>query len=105
MNPQPEGVHSLNYGSSFTQLDQINVPAIHDLGYYGQGVTICLMDAGFNNLTHEAFSSMNIIAKWNFVNNSSDISGHSHGTNTLSIIGGYKEGELVLLTDQIISWL
>ena len=92
---QPEGVYSINYGNSFTQLNQINVPAIHDLGYYGQGVTICVMDAGFSNLTHEAFSSMNIIAQWNFVNNTSDVSGHFHGTNTLSIIGGYKEGELI----------
>ena len=95
LDRQPEEVHNLNYGNSFTQLDQINVPAIHDLGYNGQGVNICLMDAGFNNLTHEAFGSMNIIATWNFVNNSSDVSGHSHGTNTLSIIGGYKEGELI----------
>ena len=94
-NPQPEGVHTLNYGDSFTQLEQITVPAMHDLGYNGQGVTICLMDAGFNNLTHEAFSSMNIIARWNFVNNSSDVSGHSHGTNTLSVIGGFKEGKLI----------
>lgn len=92
---QPEGIHSINYGNSFTQLDQINVPAVQDLGYSGQGVTICVMDAGFNNLTHEAFSSMNIVAKWNFVDNTSDVSGHYHGTNTLSILGGYKEGQLI----------
>ena len=95
MERQPEGVNNLNYGNSFPQLDQINVPAIHDLGYNGQGVTICLMDAGFDNLTHEAFSSMKIIAKWNFVKDTSDVSGHYHGTATLSVIGGYKEGELI----------
>lgn len=95
ISPQPEGIHNLNYGSSLTQLDQINVPAVQDLGYNGQGVTVCVMDAGFDNLSHEAFDSLNIIAEWNFVDNSSDVSGHYHGTKTLSIIGGFKEGELI----------
>lgn len=92
---QPENLHSYNYGSSFTQVNQVNVPAVHDLGYKGQGVTICVMDAGFSNLTHEAFSTMNIIAKWDFVDNDPDVGGHSHGTNTLSVIGGFKQGQLV----------
>lgn len=94
-NLQPKGIHSYNYGSSYTQMNQVNIPAVHDLGYKGQGVTICVMDAGFNNLTHEAFSTMNIIAKWDFVGNDPDVSGHSHGTNTLSVIGGFKEGKLI----------
>ncbi len=92
---QTEATHTYNYGSSFTQMNQVNIPAVHDLGYKGQGVTICVMDAGFSNLTHEAFSSMNIIAKWDFVGNDPDVGGHSHGTNTLSTIGGFKQGQLV----------
>jgi hypothetical protein len=92
---QPQGIHTYNYGSSFTQMNQVNVPAVHDLGYKGQGVTICVMDAGFSNLTHEAFSTMNIVAKWDFVDNDPDVSGHSHGTNTLSVIGGFKQGQLL----------
>ena len=101
-NPsQPDGISSLNYGSSFTQLNQINVPAVHDSGYNGAGVTICVLDAGFDNLPHEAFSSMNIIAAYDFVNhdpnvgNEGDMGEGSHGTATLSIIGGFKEGELI----------
>ena len=54
------------------------------------------MDAGFDNLAHEVFSSMNIIAKWDFVDGDPDVSqGGSHGTSTLSCIGGFKEGKLV----------
>jgi len=101
-NPsQPEGVHSLNYGQSFTQLNQINVPAVHDSGYNGTGITICVLDAGFNNLSHEAFANMNIIAAWDFVNgdpnvgDEGDMGEGSHGTATLSIIGGFKQGELI----------
>jgi serine protease AprX len=93
---QPDGVNSLNYGQSFTQLNQITVPAVHDLGYTGQGVTICSMDAGFDNLSHEVFSSMNIIAMWDFVDGDPDVSqGGSHGTSTLSTVGGFKEGQLI----------
>jgi len=93
---QPDGVNSFNYGSSFTQMNQINVPAVHDLGYTGQGITICSMDAGFDNLSHEVFSSMNIIAKWDFVDGDPDVSqGGSHGTSTLSCVGGFKEGQLI----------
>ncbi len=101
-NPnQPESIHSLNYGGSFTQLNLISVPQVHDLGFNGTGVTICVLDAGFDNLPHEAFSSMNIIAAYDFVNNDSNVGNQgdmgegSHGTATLSIIGGFKEGQLI----------
>ncbi len=50
------GINSFNYGQSFTQLNQINVPAVHDMGYTGQGITICSMDAGFDNLEFESFT-------------------------------------------------
>jgi serine protease AprX len=100
-NTGSEDIHSLNYGLSITQVQQINVPALHNEGYYGQGITICVMDAGFNRLSHEVFAAMNIIAKWDFVNNdpgvgdSTDMGSGSHGTQTLSVIGGYKEGQLI----------
>lgn len=92
---QPEGVYSLNYGNSLTQNNLINVPQVHNLGYTGSGITICVMDAGFGNLTHEAFQSMNIIAMYDFVNNSPVMGSHSHGTAVLSILGGFKEGQLI----------
>lgn len=89
------GINSFDYGQSFTQMNQINVPAVHDMGYTGQGITICSMDAGFSNLAHEVFDSMNIIAMWDFVDNDPNVSGHSHGTATLSVVGGFKEGKLI----------
>ena len=97
----PEGIHSLDYGSSYAQLQQINVPAVHDSGYTGQGITICVMDAGFSRLSHDAFLSMDIIAAWDFVNNDpnvgnqSDMGEGSHGTQTLSTIGGFAPGYLI----------
>lgn len=43
------------YGSSYTQLSQINVTAAHALGYNGTGVIIMVADTGFLK-THPAFS-------------------------------------------------
>lgn len=93
--------HSNDYGSSLTQNEVINTAAVHDLGYTGKGILICLMDAGFDHLTHEAFSHINILNTWDFVNNDSDVENGSdagdgsHGTATLSLIGGYKEGKII----------
>lgn len=92
---QPEEIYSLNYGNSYTQANIINVPQVHNLGYNGSGITICVMDAGFGNLGHEVFQNMNIIAKYDFVNSSATMTSNSHGTAVLSLIGGFKEGQLI----------
>ncbi len=91
---------SLDYGSSLAQLLPQQIPAVHDLGYNGAGVYICLMDAGFNNLAHEVYDSLDLVATWDFVNNDPDVGDGgmgtgSHGTATLSVIGGYKPGSLI----------
>jgi serine protease AprX len=99
---KPSGVNALDYGPSLVQLSQINVPALHNLGYKGQGVTICVMDAGVSLLSHEAFDSLKIIAQYDFVNHRTYIGdgqgGYGegwHGTMTLSLIGGYKQGQII----------
>jgi len=92
----------LDYGPSLPQLSQINVPALHDLGNYGQDVFVGVFDNGFRLLTHQAFSTMNILATYDFVdhkisvvpNNPSSSFG-GHGVNTLSTIGGYTPGQLI----------
>ncbi len=94
-NLQKQKSHLLNYGPSFTQLEQINVPVLHDSKLTGKGILICVLDAGFNLLQHEVFDSLNIIDQWDFVDNDSTIEGHSHGTNVLSAIGGFKENKLI----------
>ena len=92
----------MSYGPSYTQLDQIKVPELHALGYYGQGVTVGVFDNGFRLLTHHAFDSMHIIATYDFVDhkvsvvpNNPSTSFGSHGVNTLSTIGGYYPGQLI----------
>ncbi len=85
----------IDYGPSFWQLDQISVPEVHQRGYDGQGVRICLLDSGFDNLGHQAFARMKIEGTRDFLDGDEDVSGDGHGTKTLSVIGGFSPGYLV----------
>ncbi|MFQ5511429.1 MAG: S8 family serine peptidase [Candidatus Krumholzibacteriia bacterium] len=96
------GPQVVAYGPSFTQNDQINVPMLHDLGFNGNGVMICMLDAGFNNLGHTALDHLDILATRDFVNGDSIVSDQpgqmgsgNHGTWTLSTIGGFEPGQLI----------
>jgi hypothetical protein len=90
---------SLNYGSgnAVVQITQIKVNQVHNQGIFGQGVIIANFDAGFSNLGHEVFTTlpMNIIYTWDFHLNTPSLGNHSHGTATLSLVGGYKPGKLI----------
>jgi serine protease AprX len=90
------------YNRTYDQLQQINVPAVHDLGYRGEGIIICMLDTGFN-LAHEAFLDLDVVGEWDFVQGDSvtsnqpgdDPNQHNHGTLTLSTIGGLMPNEFV----------
>jgi serine protease AprX len=91
-----------DYGASFSQVDQLNVPALHNMGYSGRGVLICMLDDGFNNLNHQALDHLDIIATRDFVNGDpyvfdeeDQLGNGNHGTNTLGTIAGYEPGELI----------
>ncbi len=93
----------LLYGDSFAQLDQINVPPLHRLGYSGRGVVVAILDTGFRR-THEAFRNARVIGARDFVNGDDDVAqdpndpndySDSHGTGTWSVLGGYAPGRLI----------
>ena len=96
-------ITEVDYGNSKDQIEQINVHLAHEAGFMGQGVTVLMLDTGFN-LEHAVFDSLNIIAEWDFINNDAltrnedgqDVSAqHNHGTATFSALGGYVPGTLV----------
>jgi len=102
---QGKGLFDLNYGASYSQLQQLNIPAVHNIGYYGQGVIVCMMDTGYrkNHLAFQAaLSEGRVLAEWDFINNDGntqnepgDPSGqHYHGTLTWSTLGGAADGNL-----------
>jgi subtilisin family serine protease len=92
----------LDYGPSETQNMQIKTNELHNQGFDGSGVIIAMLDAGYNNLTHESLQHLNIIDTWDFVNNDPNVDDEpgqmgsgSHGTYTLSTLAGYKPGKLI----------
>ena len=94
-------VDSLNYGTgpALIQITQIHVNDVHNQGIFGQGVLIANFDVGFKNQTHEAFTTlpMKILKQFDFQLNipyAGNVSG-GHGTSTLSLVGGYKPGQMI----------
>ena len=100
--PANRPTDQFNYGLSFAQNNQINVIPLHNSGYDGSGVLVAMLDAGFNNLEHQALRHLNILACWDFVNGDSivwdepgQMGSGNHGTYTLSALAGFKEGFLI----------
>jgi serine protease AprX len=95
-------VSALDYGLSAAQLGQIGVPALHDSGYTGVGVRICMLDDGFNHhATHPALQGADILATRDFVRGVEDPtdlthnSWFTHGTMTFSCIAGNQPGRYI----------
>lgn len=99
--PPSGGARSLDYGPAFGQLDQIQVTDLHDEGHDGGGVLIAMLDTGFDT-DHQAYRHLDIVAERDFIsgdgetaNEPGDPSGQdSHGTMTLSCVGGAYAGQL-----------
>ncbi len=102
---QEKALFDLNYGASYSQLQQINIPAVHNLGYYGQGVLVCMLDTGYrkNHLAFQAaFAQGRVLAEWDFINSDGNTQNepgdptaqHNHGTYTWSALGGAASGNL-----------
>ncbi|EQB63684.1 MAG: Subtilisin-like protein serine protease [candidate division Zixibacteria bacterium RBG-1] len=99
------GGTALNYGPSLNQLQLLNIPAVHSLGFKGQGVLVCMMDTGFRK-NHQAFqiayNEGRVLDEYDFINHDNNVQDdsadspgqHSHGTSCWSILGGEKDGTL-----------
>ena len=93
-------VTSFNYGLMTDAMNQIGVPAVHDSGYVGTGVLVCILDEGFNfHSKHEALRNALLGPghERDFVGGdtlASDTTsgGYSHGTNVMGCIAGNKPG-------------
>ncbi|MFC1554664.1 S8 family serine peptidase [candidate division KSB1 bacterium] len=91
------------YGQTYFNNELVNIIDLHVAGITGEGVLVGVLDNGFNR-NHEALENVEIIAEYDFINQDTitvDEPGQDfgdqdgHGTSTLSVIGGYKEGKLI----------
>lgn len=96
----------LDYGPSYSQLTQIHVTSLHNLGYHGEGVLVCMLDTGYKKdhpAFQKAFEEGRVLAEYDFINQDYDTQNddsldtydqHNHGTYTWSALGGEYDGEL-----------
>ncbi|AXG70259.1 subtilisin DY [Kordia sp. SMS9] len=92
-----------NYGNSANQATMIKVDKLHEMDYTGEGITVAVMDSGFPNVhTMSAFQRLrdngDLLDGYDFVDRNPDIyayTGNSHGTNVLSDMAGYLDGQFV----------
>lgn len=90
-----------NYGTSANQIQMLNGHLLHQSNYTGSGKIIAVLDSGFLEVnTAQPFQRLitnnQILGGYNYVNKSTDFyTSHNHGTNVLSLMGGYTEGQLI----------
>jgi len=102
---------SSEYGLSFTQVHMVNADYLHDQGYRGEGIEIAVLDAGFLNANIiPALDSLRthnqILGTQDFVEPGGNVyTGHPHGTEVLSIMGGNLPGQLIGTAPKAAYWL
>ncbi|HNW99497.1 MAG TPA: S8/S53 family peptidase [Bacteroidales bacterium] len=101
------------YGKSYNQVSMIGLDYLHSHGYYGQNMTIAVIDAGFFHAdTMAAFDSLwmndQILGYKDFVSPGSNIFASdisTHGMMVLSIMGGNLPGKLIGTAPKANYWL
>lgn len=95
---------AIDYGPSLTQLSNIKVVDVHNLGINGSGVIVGMVDDGYNNhRVHNAMKNIRVLAEYDFIQRDSNTSRAPgeffaqglHGAYTLSALAGFENGRLV----------
>jgi serine protease AprX len=100
-----------NYGASFAQVHIHHGEFLHNQGFRGEGMTIAILDNGFNNyLSNPAFDSIRndhrILGTYDFVNQKTSVNEESvHGAYCFSIIAADIPGSLVGTAPAAGYWL
>ena len=97
-------VNTFDYGFNATEVQQLHVPELHDAGYTGAGVLVCMLDDGFNwHNRNEALETADIPPGYerDFVDGDWSVQDTllytccGHGTMVLGCIAGNKSGRYV----------
>ena len=96
-----EVMANFNYGNSNNQVQMLNGHLLHQQDFTGQGKVIAIFDAGFPGVNTVApFQRLRdnnlILGGYNFPDRNTNIyTRNGHGTNVLSTMGGFVDGQLV----------
>ncbi|MGL4851967.1 MAG: S8 family peptidase [Phocaeicola sp.] len=95
------------YGAGQNQVTMHNGEQLHEAGYWGEGMHIAVIDAGFYNADIiKAFKSMDLLGIRDFVNPQSDIYAENyHGMKVLSCLASYLPNSMVGTAPKASYWL
>ena len=106
-----EGVNDIQYGGTFNQIHIHEGEYLHNLGFTGDGITIAVLDAGFQAYkTNPALDSMRlqgrVLGEWDYVMNEASVNeDYVHGAYCLSIIAANRPGTIVGSAPHASFWL
>lgn len=102
---------SFNYGGSYWQNKQLGVDCLHGQGFRGQGMTIAVLDDGFNNVNaNPVFDSLRnrggILGTQDFVTGGQMVyEDDQHGAMVLSCMAAIKPGVIMGSAPRANYWL
>ena len=89
------------YGVAANQNAMININALHQMGYWGDGVLIAVMDGGFagvstNPYFTQTYAQSRVLYTWNYVHDTSFVYSYDpHGAETFSCIAANIPNKMV----------
>ena len=84
-----EPIDPEHFGNTYTQLALLNVPAVHNLGIFGQGVRIGFLDTGFKR-DHTVFRTVRLGAEHDFITGDEIVLWNSLSKASVSVISNYE---------------
>jgi len=99
------------YGNGYDQAQQINAVCLHGYGFRGKGMTIAVMDAGFDNANNlPAFDSLfargGVLGTRDFVEGGNSVyEDNSHGMKVLSCMAACQPSAMVGTAPDADYWL
>jgi subtilisin family serine protease len=102
---------TIDYGMAKNQIKMLNVHNLHNRGFFGEGIVMAILDAGFYNVDSlEGFESIRtnnqILGIKDFVERDGDVyEDASHGMQVLSTIAAHIPGKLVGSAPKAKFWL
>lgn len=91
----------LSYGPSQDQVAMLGADQMHNRGFHGEGMLICVLDAGFRDadkLAHfqHLFADNRVLSTYDFVKKETSVyEDDAHGAQVLGALAGYLEGKLI----------
>ena len=94
------------YGCANHQIDMLNGRRLHDAGFRGEGMTIGILDGGFQNYDQiPALSKVRVAGTHNFVADSGHFHDIDHGTKVLSALAANVPEVIIGTAPNATYWL